>query len=401
MKNIFEKEIESFCCGCRACEYVCPVQYILTYQSERDGFIYPKVNKEKNCINCGRCIKACPIKNPKAEKKPIDAFGFINNDEIANSSASGGVFSAVAVDVIQNGGVVYGCLLDENMDAVTERVDNCKDLLKLLSSKYVLCNSNNSYKRVETDLLCDKMVLYCSTPCQVAGLLNYLGRDYPNLLTIDLFCHGVPSPGLFKKYIHFIEDKYKSKVTNVVFRDKKVAWGTAGFIQTERRIPFLGNEDPYYYSFLKARTYQKICYSCPYAKEQRVGDISIGDYWGVENEHPDINRENGVSAVLVNTKKGKEYLLKLNNNLVFKTEIEKISKYNTVLCCPTIYNNDRDLIYEGYQNLETKMLVKRYLKLPYSKVQFLKYKIVTSLEYIGFGKFIRLYFKIKHRRREQ
>lgn len=396
MNNIFELPIEEFCCGCRTCEYVCPTQFITVMHSTKDGFIYPSINDSSNCISCGLCVRSCPIKNKITGNNIIQSIGMVNHCELSKKSASGGVFAAVAEFVLENNGIVYGCTFNKEMQAVTERICDSHDLVKLLSSKYVQCNTNESYEKVKKDLLNLKEVLFCSTPCQVAGLIKYLGRKYDNLITIDLFCHGVPSPGLFQKYIQYLEEKYRNKVTEIVFRDKKITWGTAGYIKAGKMYPFLGNEDPYYYSFLKTKTYQKICYNCPYAKEQRIGDLSIGDYWGIESEHPEVNIDEGVSAVLINTEKGRDVLSHLSNVTLFPTEFEKIRKHNSVISKPTPYCGDRDVIYEAYQYENIDTLFNKYLKLPYSRTQLIKRKIINVLNRCGLGMIFKYYMSIKH-----
>lgn len=400
MNNIFSYKIDEFCCGCRACEYICPTKCIIVDESKMDGFLYPRILEENECLRCGACMSVCPILSNRSGEFPRKAIGVVGQKQYTEKSASGAMFPTIAEYILAQGGVVFGCEFDGKY-AVTRRATDIAEIEKMQSSKYVQCNTNEMFLEIKNDLIKGVKVLYCSTPCQIAALLNYLRKPYDNLVTMDLFCHGVPSPGLLRRYLEYLEDKYKRPITEINFRDKKMGWGTAGFIIAGKKRLFLGNEDPYYYSFLKTKTYQKSCYRCPYANGKRVGDFSIGDFWGVEKEHPEIDASRGVSAVLVNSKKAEDIMNAVNIKVhSFETEFEIIRKYNSVLEVPTAFVAERNLIYGAYSVESMDSIVKNYLALPYSKIQLIKKKVVQILEKLGFGKFLEAFFATKHKYKE-
>ncbi len=304
----FNEYNKSLCCGCGACELVCPKKCIKMIYDE-EGFLYPILDKEL-CIHCGLCEIHCPIIKETKNNKVLFSYGLIHRENnITKNSSSGGAFTAIAEYVLSNDGVVFGCAFNENIEAKTICIESRTDLYKLRGSKYVQCDTNKQYKNIKTFLDKGRIVLYCSTPCQIAGLKSYLSKDYDNLFLIDLFCHGTPSPKLFEKYITWLGEKYGSKISNYCFRDKKYGWSAKGYFKTEFNHEYeLNGSDPYYYSFLMGRTYRPVCYQCKYANPQRTGDITIGDFWGVEKNHPNINTEEGVSAVLINNLKGQKVL---------------------------------------------------------------------------------------------
>lgn len=283
---------------------------------DEEGFLYPKLSASE-CSNCGMCRLHCPIIQETRNKDSISYYGVIHKDvEVTNDSASGGAFTAIADYVLSQNGVVFGCAFNENIEAITISVCKTEDLHQLRGSKYVQCNTNDQYKKIKEYLQDDKLVMYCSTPCQIAGLKSYLKKDYDKLILVDLLCHGTPSPGLFKKYIDWLSQKYRGKIIEYSFRDKRFGWGTKGHFTTDEEHELLGS-DPYYYSFLMGRTYRPVCYQCKYAASHRTGDFTIGDFWGVENYYPEIPRENGVSAVLINTIKAQTIFDRIKSNVYY------------------------------------------------------------------------------------
>ena len=236
---------------------------------------------------------------------------------------------------------------------------------KLRGSKYVQSNTKNTFSEVKQDLENGKKVLYSGTPCQIAGLKNYLGKEYENLFTVDIVCHGVPSPQLFKKYINNIEDKYKGKITNFSFREKeKRGWGKNLKIELDngKVIQKFSDLDPYYKSFLAGDICREVCYECKYSTRNRVGDITIADYWGIEYEHPEFIDNNGISAVMLQTQKGKNMWKEIEEEIdSIPTTIEKIAKHNHNLKQPTKRNSIRNNVYKGLENKEFNTYCKENL----------------------------------------
>ena len=213
------------CTGCRACEQICPVKCI-TMKEDKEGFIFPYVDEEK-CINCGLCKKKCPQINYKLEKRDSKVYAVKTKEKsISQNSTSAGIAYILGKYIIQNNGCVFGCTYNDVLEPIQIMVENEKDLEKLRGSKYVFSNTMHTYTQVKDVLEQQKKVLYVGTPCQIAGLKSFLGRDYEELLLVDIVCHGVPSAKIFKKYIEFLEKKYEKKVVNYEFRNKdKARWG--------------------------------------------------------------------------------------------------------------------------------------------------------------------------------
>lgn len=200
MINIKDK---SNCCGCNACVQKCPKQCI-SMREDDEGFLYPYVDKIL-CIDCGLCEKTCPVINSKEERKPLNVFAAKKpNDEVRMQSSSGGIFTLLAENVIDEGGVVFGAGFNERWEVVHSFAEKKEDLAKFRGSKYVQSKVGNSYKQAEAFLKQGRKVLYSGTPCQIAGLKQYLRKDYANLLAVDFICHGVPSPGVFRTYLRAI-----------------------------------------------------------------------------------------------------------------------------------------------------------------------------------------------------
>ncbi|WP_417204713.1 Coenzyme F420 hydrogenase/dehydrogenase, beta subunit C-terminal domain [Acetoanaerobium sticklandii] len=356
--SIYKKE---HCFGCTACYNVCP-QDCITMEFDNEGFKFPIVYKSA-CINCGVCVIHCPITNDFINKEIKQCFGLIHDSsEITNKSASGGAFTAIADLVIQQEGIVYGCGFNDDIEAITMSVDNAEDVSKLRGSKYVQCDNLSQYSEIKKQLNLGIEVLYASTPCNVSGLKAFLGKNFSNLTTVDLFCHGVPSPVLFNKYIQWLEKKYNGKVTEYSFRDKKYGWGTQGHFTIRGKSRILYGTDPYYNSFLQAKTYRLSCYECKFASDKRPGDISIGDFWGVEHFHPEIDTTRGVSAILINTEKGISIKQRMECKVtLFETSFDNISFLNKQLVYPTIKPQIRDLIYLKFQELDFNKFIHEYL----------------------------------------
>lgn len=357
------------CTGCNVCRLVCPEECI-TMIADSEGFCAPIISKEK-CIDCGLCEKKCP-QNQVFEsrvKEELKAFGMrLSDDKKVSSSASGGIFTGLAQMILEQGGSVFGCAYDDNLIARHIGVSEVKDLELLQSSKYVQSDVGNTYCEAKYLLNNGKTILYCGTPCQISGLYSYLGKDInlEKLLTVDLFCHGVPSPLLFQKYLTWLGEKMSGNVIYYNFRSKKPdGWGSGykAMAKTKSKTrTFNHTHSPYMKAFLNCASLRECCYSCTYAYAvKRPADISIGDYWGVEEEHPEKYDRRGVSAVIISTERGKRYM-ELAKPLfeVFKTSVEKISRHNTLIG-PSIRPEERDVAYNHIYETTTDI----FSDLPY------------------------------------
>ena len=348
--NITNLEIKN-CVGCRSCSQCCPKECIIM-QENNEGFYFPYVEENK-CIECGLCIKHCPILTPvNLAEENKDYYGlYVKDKNLLLSSSSGGAFVGIASYVLEKKGVVFGCSYDANLIAKHIVVSVCDDLIKLQGSKYVASDTNDTYTQVKKILdKSSKMVLYTGTPCQIAGLKAFLGKDYSNLYTIDLICHGTPSQKLFSKYIEWLGNKMKGKVIYYGFRDKDVGgWSCGGKFKTKTKTKTLeASCDPFYASFLRGETYRESCYVCKYANMKRVGDITIGDFWGVEKYYSKIDRSKGVSCCIINTEKGLDLFSTIRERFFcFDCKKDEITYANSNLNYPTVRPKIRDTIYYG------------------------------------------------------
>ena len=345
------EKITEYCTGCRACEQLCPKNAI-SFIADKEGFLVPCIDQEK-CIDCGLCQHRCPQNANSSKNSPQKVFAARYKDETTlYKSASGGAFAALAQAVIKEGGIVFGVVYDKDWNAVFTSAENELQLDPILSSKYVQADTQDSYKEVLKQLQTRRLVLYCGTGCQIAGLRSFLKKDYENLLCVDLICHGVASPMLFRKYIVWLSEKHGAPISEFDFRDKKGGWGLGYKYKYKYKYKSC-NTDPYYYHFLRGDIYRECCYRCRYCTKERMGDWTIGDFWGIEKEHPSFFSPKGVSVILVNSTKGLSLLEKYQNSFhLCESTFEKAAKHNENLLHPTRRNDEvRDKIYDGIGTL--------------------------------------------------
>ena len=297
------------CCGCSACVQKCPKRCISMNQ-DAEGFLYPAIDEDQ-CVDCGLCENVCPIINPYSPQKPNSVFAAKNNnDEVRLNSSSGGIFFSFAEKTINNGGVVFGACFDSEWNVIHSFAERIEDIQRFLGSKYVQSYIGNSYQQAEKLLKSGREVLFSGTPCQISGLLHYLGRHYENLITIDVLCHGVPSPLLWKNYVEYIAQSNGfplKDITSISFRSKRLGWKRFGLEICARRqdgyFQHLGN-DVYLQGFLKNFSLRPSCYHCAARCGRSHSDISIGDFWGVKKHFQSFDDDKGISVILINTSKG-------------------------------------------------------------------------------------------------
>ena len=314
---------QSLCTGCMACRQSCKVGAIST--KKIDGFLYPVINKDI-CKACGSCMKACPVLNLKGQKGKCHEdtqtclAAWNKSIDVRMKSSSGGVFSALAEQVLLKGGVVFGAAWDSNMVLRHKAIERLEDLESIRRSKYVQSDVGDTYRQVERILKDGRTVLYCGTPCQVAGLKSYLAKDYTNLLMVDFLCQGVPSQDLLSEYIQEIEKKYKARVADANFRTKEKGWRSGLFmlslsLENGKKIKCILNRNEYYNAFIQEYFLRHSCYDCQF-KKNKLGyfsDITIADFWRIGNKVPlpkevENDYAKGISAIVINTEKGKVVL---------------------------------------------------------------------------------------------
>ena len=322
------------CVGCGACYSICPKNSIVM-RSNKEGFLYPKVNIH-TCINCHMCEKTCPVlDNDKAANFDRIAYACYTKDEnIRMKSSSGGIFTELAQKVLQAGGVVFGAAFSDDYMSVNHiAVDNIKDLDKLRGSKYVQSDIGDTYKETEKYLKQERLVFFTGTPCQIAGLKKYLGKDYNNLLTQDLICHGVPSSIVWKKYVKYCNRKSKSNVKKISFRDKKYGWKEWGIkFEFEDNTQYINQtfEDVYILGFLRNLYLRYSCYNCKFKNGKGNSDITLADFWGIGSIFPDMDDDKGTSFVIINSKKGQSFFSEICKELELReTDPDYANKYNS------------------------------------------------------------------------
>lgn len=356
------------CCACTACASICP-KGAITMVPDENGFVYPVVDESK-CVRCGLCEQVCAYRNdvpPVSQKKVSVAVSGCTD---VRESASGGLFAAFAQAVIDQGGAVYGCAMIYEKGQLWPRhicVTERRDLIRLKGSKYVQSDLTGMYSDVRRRLAEGQTVLFSGTPCQVAGLKGFLRKEYENLFTVDIICHGVPGGKLFRDYISFEEKKRGAKITSFRFRDKSQGWKLHGAMTLDsgETVYFEPEESSYYQMFLNSYTYRENCYSCPYASDHRPGDVTIGDYWCVELVHPELLRENGgqldhesgTSCLIVNNERGEQLLRQFGQGIVrWPSTYENVAKYNRQLTAPSSLKPEREIVLamarESYETVD-------------------------------------------------
>lgn len=368
MIAFIEKKDPSLCCGCGACVSIC-THNALSFHINDEGYKEPVLN-EKACVNCNLCDKVCPIMNAdKVQKAPQLVYAAINKkQEILKSSSSGGVFSVIAEYVLENEGVVYGAAFDKSMTLKHIRITQPVELNKLRGSKYLQSDTEGIFKMAKEDLRNGKMVYFTGVPCQVAGLKLFLRKDYNNLFTTDIVCHGVPSQKIFDVFINHFREKRNVEITNYKFRDKRVnGWSCSSSSSCKKNgsdrifeVYFDKTLNAYMNAFLSGSIDRESCYKCPFAKNERVGDITLADYWGVKKFHPEINCKLGVSLTIVNTDSGKEMFCKLKDYFsLVQSQLEWAASENPNLVHPTPRPKDRSNVFEyAFENPDE--FIKRY-----------------------------------------
>jgi coenzyme F420-reducing hydrogenase beta subunit len=371
-KEIFKGDLNQ-CYGCQACKQICPTNCI-KMQPNNEGFIFPSIDNSK-CINCGLCESVCPVNinilaktNNVYEQNTYAAW----NKNIAErmSSSSGGVFPAIAARVIKNGGVVYGCAWQKDkLTAQQIRIDREEDILMLKGSKYVQSSTANTYSEVKSDIKIGLTVLYSGTPCQIAGLKLYLKEEYDNLITIDLICHGTPSPKMLDAYVEYVQKKENSKISNLKFRNKKKSgwrsWVSYLNIYKNKTKFLLIGSSPYMYGFNKGYFNRESCHLCKFTIPKRVSDITLADYWGVAKFHPELYNEQkyGLSLIICNTSKGLQSVNKSKHVLELReSKMEYAIAGNHSLSKQNERSKVRNYAFEDLEQKGFEYMAKTYLK---------------------------------------
>ena len=389
------------CCGCEACVQRCPKSCI-TMREDNEGFLYPEIDKDI-CIDCGLCEKVCPVINQAEERKPLAVYAAKHKDEqIRMASSSGGAFTAIAERVIDEGGVVFGAKFNQDWNVVHSYTETKEGLGTFRGSKYVQSRIGESYKEAEGFLKAGRKVLFSGTPCQIAGLKCFLRKEYDNLLTVDFICHGVPSPGVWREYLKEETARQCGEKNSVLqrpihernaliegisFRDKRLGWKKYSFALALSTTNGSGakntvllseplNKNIFLRGFLADLYLRPSCHACPSKSFKSRSDITIGDFWGVQNVMPEIDDDKGVSVVMVNSEKAGTLVEKISIEKFF-VKYDDVLPYNRAIELSTKYTIKRDSFFLN-QNVSFDKLVHRLSKVSvFQRVRIFMIRIIS------------------------
>lgn len=353
------------CCGCSACAQKCPLKCIRMTE-DMEGFQYPEVDKSV-CVDCGLCVRCCPVVAENPSRLPLKVLAAINrNLWVIQNSSSGGVFYELSKQVLSENGVVFGARFDENWRLVIDYADTLESIKQFMGSKYIQAISLDSYIKVESFLKQGRFVLYSGTPCQVHGLIQFLGKSYKNLITVDFICHGVPSPLVWRRYLSEVTPPDKS-IKSISFRNKSRSWQdfmfSIKFTSNEGDSELLEStsENVYMKAFLENLTLRPSCYNCSQKCGRSCSDFTLGDFWGAWNLFPDLPYANGVSSVLLNSEAAIELYEKCNLQATV-SDIECIKQYNSAYNKSVVPHKKRKYFFKQIQSIKhVKPLISRIL----------------------------------------
>lgn len=370
MINIEDKRL---CTGCGACVSAC-FKGAIRLEEDEEGFLYPVVN-EKECVHCGKCDSVCHMnKSVQLHNKNQEEYyaAYAKQESILKSVSSGGAAWVLTEYFIRNGGVVYGAV-QKDIDVIQhERAETIATAEGFKKSKYLQSLIGECYKNAKDDLLNNKTVLFTGTPCQIAGLYGYLGKDYNNLFTIDIVCHGVPSVLAFRNYKEEMEKKYKSKMKKIIFRDKTYGWNNNQYcIQYENGLIIRESSGVHLFhgAYLQGLFYRPSCGECKYAALPRIADFTLADFWKYQGKLKESNNNCGISLILCNTEKASKLIPELSKSLNIERVTEKmaIDSCRHLTKCP-VENSNREKFFKcmkksGYTVAAKKYIPKRMLVL--------------------------------------
>lgn len=357
--KLFEKPEN--CCGCGACKNICPKNAI-TMKADREGFLFPDINSEL-CVECGLCSKVCAFAKPLDISRNPYVVGLKHkNEDVRKNSRSGGAFTAVSDWVLERKGVVYGAAFNDDYSVSHKRAETAEGRNEFRKSKYVQSFTADVFTQVRDDLKDGRWVMFSGTPCQCEGMLSYLNQtktDCEKLLLCDLVCHGVPSPKIWRDYLEFCSKNKQGRVENVEFRDKSFGWNQhieSYFVNGSKY-----SDKIYTTLFYRHECIRKSCFKCKYTSTSRVGDFTLADFWGIDNDKPEFNDNKGVSLFFVSTDKGRKIFDEVEHQLdYFKADVENAVRFNPMLEKPFPEPSGRQKFWAEYLDKGFEYVAKKY-----------------------------------------
>lgn len=341
-------------------------------EADEEGFVYPRI--KEHCINCGKCRKVCPVLEREKESVCVQhGFAVQNRDvKILRESTSGGAFTAIAEYVLENGGIVYGVSLDGELTARHISVENRDELCKFRGSKYIQSEIGRTFLEAREELEAGRLVCFSGTPCQIEGLLRFLGKKYDNLITVDVVCHAVPSPLAFQKYIEFRQGKLgKEKISEVRFRDKYFGYrySNLSILNREGKIIYHNgiDTDEWLRTFFSEICNRPSCYSCAFKKRYRVSDFTLWDCFDVHRVMPEADNNRGVTKVLIHSEAGYRHFQKFCRKLYYKSiDPDALVEGAYEMIGSVKRNGNRDAFFRDMALLTGKELYEKYFPIGFS-----------------------------------
>lgn len=401
MINITDK---SLCNGCNTCTVACPIDECISMNMDKEGFFYPNVNMD-TCIDCDLCEKVCPYipeklltkKEPQRLEKPLVYASYSKNHEVRVDSTSGGIFSELAFKMFDQNGYVGGAVYNDD-NSVSHILTNKRSKLdEIRSSKYIYSFTDELFPEVKKQLKAGNKVLVCGAPCQISGLYTFLKKDYENLITCDFICKSVNSTKVFQKYIEWLENKYKSKAKKIKAKDKTTGWHRFSMrVDFENGKSYVADRynDPFFVGYLQTELFtMEACFNCQFRGFPRPADITLADFWGIENVDKSMDQDLGTSLIIINSQKGKEYYESLGDAIVSKEfTLKDAEPGNRALYEDALNRVDRDLREAFYKDLDKypfDEIAKKYFPMPTFKRKIMRKlsrfkKAFSFLSKVGF-----------------
>ena len=360
--NVIDSVERKDCCGCSACVQICP-EGCLEMKADRHGFCFPELT-DRSCLDCGLCQRVCPVLEKDGEfVEPQEVYAVRNlREQVRMKSSSGGVFAFLAGRVLDEGGVVFAARFDSEWRVVHDCTERAEDLPRFMGSKYVQSDIKNTYVEAEEYLKKGKLVLFTGTPCQIASLHTFLKKDYENLITMDVVCHGVPSRRLWREFLDLLEKKYHSKIVAVNFRDKRdFGWHRpqmAYEYEDGKSHSFCGDQS-FFQMFNTNLFLRPSCLKCKLISYHRPSDISVADYWGIERFRKDFDDNKGTSMILLNTKKGEALFDNVKSQMEY-FETGKEYCWQGRLQGRSTIHSDTDRFWKEYKKHGLKYVLVKY-----------------------------------------